>query len=300
MLHTGIKVVDVFAPIVRGGIAETIAAYGVGKLVLLAELIEATARRGGHALCLGLEQRTHTTNGLMLEMRGMGVNRKLTMVFAKRGDEQAEYERVLATGFTIAEYFRDQGEDVLLLVDRQLVLHQLDLLRPGVGTTATGAITAVLFDLVHDDDVLTSASGAADSRLVFSTVLAKQTLYPAVDPPRSGSRLLDAQYVGAQHVAIAQQARDLLERYNNLHEAVAAGGIDTLAHEDRVIAVRARRIQRFLTQPFVVAEPWTGKPGEQVALTDTIAGVSAILAGRYDDVPEDDLRFVGVLPDTTA
>lgn len=300
MLHTGIKVVDLFAPLVRGGIVETIAAYGVGKLVLLAELIEATAQHGGHAICLGLEERTRTMNGLMLEMRGMGVDGKLAMVFAQRGDEQVEHERVIAAGFTIAEYFRDQGEDVLLLADRQLVLQHLDPLHNRVGTTATGVISAVLFDVVHDDDAFTGVLDAADSRLVFSTALAKQTLYPAVDPLRSGSYLLDAKYVGAKHVAVAQQVRELLTRYADLHEAVASVGLDTLVNQDRVVAVRARRIQRFLTQPFVVAEPWTAQPGEQVALADTIAGVSAILAGHYDDVPEEALYFVGKLPDTTA
>ncbi len=300
MLLTGIKVVDLFAPLVRGGIGETIAAHGVGKLVLLAEVIEATARRGGHALCLGLEERTHTTNGLMLEMRGMGVDEKLTMVFAQRGDDQAEHERVLAAGFTMAKYFRERGEDVLLLVDRQLVLHQFDLLRRCVGTTATGTITAILFDLVHDDDTFLSVSEDVDSRLVFNTSLAKQTLYPAIDPLRSGSRLLNGEYVGAQHVAVAQQARDLLGRYADLHEAVTADGLDALAAEDRTVAVRARRVQRFLTQPFVVAEPWTGQPGEQVAIADTLAGVSAILAGRYDDAPEDELHFIGALPHTIA
>ncbi len=299
MLHTGIKVVDLFAPLVRGGIGETIAAHGVGKLVLLAELTEATAQRGGYAVCLGLEQRTHTTNGLLLEMRGMGVDSKLAMVFAQRGDDQAEPERVLAAGLRMAEYFRDQGQDVLLLADRQIVLHQLALLRSRVGATATGAITAVLFDLVPDEDTFTSVPDV-DSRLVFSTALAKQMLYPAIDPTQSTSRLLDAKYVGAQHVTVAQQARNLLTRYADLHEAVTTNGLDTLAKEDHVVAVRVRRIQWFLTQPFVVAEPWTGQPGEQVSLADTITGVSAILAGRYDDVPEDDLRFIGVLPNSTA
>jgi F-type H+-transporting ATPase subunit beta len=299
MLHTEIKVVDLFAPLVRGGIAEVIAGAGVGKLVLLQELIEATARHGGHAVCLGLEERTHTTNGLMLEMRGAGVDHSLTMVFAQRGDDHREHEQVIAAGLTIAEYFRDRGEDVLLLADRQLVLHQLDSLRSRVGTTATGAITAIVFDMMHEDGSSTTTSDAVDSRLVFSAALAKQRLYPAVDPLKSASQLLDSKYVGAQHVAVAHQARDLLARYAELHDAVETNGLESLASDDRSVAVRARRIQRFLTQPFVVAEPWTGQPGEQVALADTIAGVSAILAGRYDDVPEDDLRFIGVLTGAT-
>jgi len=292
MLHTEIKVVDLFAPLVRGGIVEVIAGAGVGKLVLLQELIEATARQGGHAVCLGLEERTHTTNGLMLEMRGAGVDRKLTMVFAQRGDE---HEQVIAAGLTIAEHFRDRNEDVLLLADRHLVLHHLDLLRSRVGTTACGAITAIVFDMMHDNDLSTVTSDTADSRLVFSAALAKQRLYPAVDPLKSVSRLLDARYVGAQHVAVAQDARDLLARYADLHEAVETNGLEALTGEDRVVATRARRLQRFLTQPFVVAEPWTAQPGEPVSLADTIDGVRAILAGRYDDVPEDALYFVGTM-----
>ena len=300
MLHTEIKVVDLFVPLVRGGIVEVIAGAGVGKLVLLQELIEATARHGGHAVCLGLEARAHTTNGLMLEMRGAGVDRSLTMVFAQRGDDQAEHEQVIAAGLTIAEHFRDRGEDVLLLADRQLVLQHFDLLRSRVGITETGAITAIVFDMVHDDGALITTSEAVDSRLVFSAVLAKQTLYPAVDPLKSTSRLLDAKYAGAQHVTVAHQAHDLLARYADLHDAVETNGLDSLASDDRIVAIRARRIQRFLTQPFVVAEPWTGQPGEQVALADTIAGVSAILAGRYDHVPEEALRFIGKIEQTKA
>jgi F-type H+-transporting ATPase subunit beta len=157
-----------------------------------------------------------------------------------------------------------------------------------------------MFDMVHDNGAPITINDAVDSRLVFSPVLAKQTLYPAIDPGRSGARLLDAQYVGAQHVAVAHEARELLARYAKLHDGVETNGLGGLGDKERTVAVRARRIQRFLTQPFVVAEPWTGQSGEQVTLADTLAGVTAILAGRYDDVSEDALRFVGVLPDTIA
>lgn len=292
MLHTGIKVVDLFAPLVRGGVAEVIAGVGVGKLVLLAELIETTARRGGHTICLGLEARAHTTNGLMLEMRSMGVDHKLAMVFAQRDNEQTNHKQVIAAGFTMAEYFRNQGEDVVLLADRQLLQHQLDQLRSRIGTTANGAITAIVFDMVHDEEPPTNPADV-DSRLVFSTALAKQGLYPAIDPIRSASRFLNGQNVAEKHVAVAQQARDLLQRYAALHDVAEAGDVDAFTGNERIVALRARRVQRFLTQPFVVAEPWTGQPGEQVPIADTIAGVQAILAGHYDDVPEQALYFIG-------
>jgi F-type H+-transporting ATPase subunit beta len=155
----------------------------------------------------------------------------------------------------------------------------------------------VLFHAADDEQAAdeNSALGLPDVEIVFSQALAKQGLYPAVDSLQSSSRMLDPQYVGEEPVVVAQQARDLLRRYADLHEAVEARGLEALADEERTVAVRARRLQRFLTQPFTVAEPWTGLPGEQVALADTIKGVGDIVAGRYDDVPEDAFHFVGAI-----
>jgi F-type H+-transporting ATPase subunit beta len=300
MLNTGIKVVDLFAPIVRGGTAGLFAGAGMGKIVLMQELTHNVAQRGGHAVCLGLEERAHAPNGLMLEMRSGGVHDKLAMVFTQRNDAAEARERAMLAALTIAEHFRDHKQDVLFFVDWQCApLLARDHMRERLRSGSHGSMTTLLFG-VQEDNVPAPAPMPLDTRLVFSSDLAKRGLYPAVDPLQSSSRLLDLAYVGEHHVEVVQKSRELLRRYIDLHDVVETHGLEALSHEDYTIAVRALRLQHFLTQPFAVAEPWTDVPGEQVALDDTIASVSAIIAGRHDNVPDQAFRFVGTIEQVVA
>ncbi|MEK7139161.1 MAG: F0F1 ATP synthase subunit beta [Patescibacteria group bacterium] len=324
VLETGIKVIDLICPIVKGGKVGLFGGAGVGKTVVIQELINNIAMaHGGTSVFAGVGERTREGNDLYHEMKGAGVLEKLAMVFGQMNEPPGARLRVALTGLAMAEYFRDeQHQDVLLFIDNIFRFTQagsevsalLGRLPSAVGyqptlatemgemqeritSTDKGSITSVQAVYVPADDLTDPAPattfGHLDSTVVLSRSLAELAIYPAVDPLDSSSTILDPHIVGQEHYRVAREVQRVLQRYQDLQDIIAILGLEELSDEDKLTVARARKIQRFLSQPFAVAETFTGTPGQYVALADTIKGFNAILAGEYDLVSEGEFYMKG-------
>ncbi len=316
ILETGIKVIDLISPITRGGKVGLFGGAGVGKTVLIQELINNIAKfHSGYSVFAGVGERTREGNDLYFEMKESGVIDKTSLVFGQMNEPPGARLRVALSGLTIAEGFRDQGSDVLLFIDNifrftqagaevsallgrlpSAVGYQPNLatemgaLQERITSTRKGSITSVQAVFVPADDLTDPAPATTfahlDSTIVLSRALTELGLYPAVDPLDSSSTILDPEIVGEEHYQVAREVQRILQRYKDLQDIIAILGMEELSDEDKLTVARARRIQRFLTQPFFVGEVFTGKPGKYVSLSDTIAGFREILDGKHDDKPE--------------
>ncbi|MEJ5350228.1 MAG: F0F1 ATP synthase subunit beta [Melioribacteraceae bacterium] len=326
MFETGIKVIDLLEPYTKGGKTGLFGGAGVGKTVIIQELIHNIAKQhGGYSVFAGVGERTREGNDLWLEMKESGVLSKTALVFGQMNEPPGARLRVGLTGLTIAEYFRDEeGRDVLLFIDNifrftqagsevsallgrmpSAVGYQPNLatemgeLQERITSTDKGSITSVQAIYVPADDLTDPAPATAFSHLDATTVLSRQIaelgIYPAVDPLDSTSRILQPDIVGWEHYSVAKQVKEILQAYKDLQDIINILGMDELSEEDKIIVRRARRIQRFLSQPFHVAEQFTGTPGKYVKLEDTIKGFKEILEGKHDDLPEQAFMYVGTI-----
>ncbi len=316
ILETGIKVIDLISPITKGGKVGLFGGAGVGKTVLIQELINNIAKfHSGYSVFAGVGERTREGNDLYHEMKESGVIDKTSLVFGQMNEPPGARLRVALSGLTIAEGFRDKGSDVLLFIDNifrftqagaevsallgrlpSAVGYQPNLatemgaLQERITSTRKGSITSVQAVFVPADDLTDPAPATTfahlDSTIVLSRALTELGLYPAVDPLDSSSTILDPEIVGEEHYQVAREVQRILQRYKDLQDIIAILGMEELSDEDKLTVARARRIQRFLTQPFFVAETFVGKPGKYVSLSDTIAGFREILDGKHDDKPE--------------
>ncbi len=330
VLTTGIKVVDLLAPYLRGGKVGLFGGAGVGKTVLIMEVINNIAKaHGGYSVFAGVGERTREGNDLYHEMIDSGVidiegpNSKAALVYGQMNEPPGARARVALTGLTVAEHFRDQeGQDVLLFVDnifrfsqagseisallgripsavgyQPTLATEMGELQERITTTQRGSITSVQAVYVPADDLTDPAPAASFSHLDATTVLSRQIaelgIYPAVDPLDSTSRILDPDIVGAEHYKVARDVQTVLQTYKSLQDIIAILGIDELSEEDKLTVSRARKIQRFFSQPFHVAEVFTGMKGKFVSLSETIQGFKGILEGKYDDLPESAFYMVG-------
>ncbi len=330
-LETGIKVVDLLAPYARGGKIGLFGGAGVGKTVIIMELINNVAQQhGGYSVFGGVGERTREGNDLWAEMKESGVINKATLVYGQMNEPPGARARVALSALTAAEYFRDEeGKDVLLFIDNIFRFTQansevsallgrmpsavgyqptlstdLGELQERITTTRKGSITSVQAIYVPADDLTDPAPATTFAHLDATTVLSRQIaelgIYPAVDPLDSTSRILDPQVVGAEHYQVAREVQEVLQRYKDLQDIIAILGMDELSEDDKLTVSRARKIQRFLSQPFHVAEAFTGTPGEYVKLADTIRGFQEIIAGKHDDLPEQAFYMVGTIEDAIA
>jgi len=327
MFETGIKVIDLLAPYQRGGKIGLFGGAGVGKTVLITELINNIAKEhGGLSVFTGVGERTREGNDLYYEMRESGVIDKTALVFGQMNEPPGARMRVALTGLTVAEYFRDQGQDVLLFIDnifrftqagsevsallgripsavgyQPTLATEMGQLQERITTTKTGSITSVQAVYVPADDLTDPAPATTFAHLDATTVLSRAItelgIYPAVDPLDSTSRILDPRIVGEEHYQVASEVKEILEKYRSLQDIIAILGVDELSEEDQRAVVRARRIQRFMSQPFTVAEQFTGMKGAYVKVADTIRGFKEILSGKYDELPEAAFLFVGTIED---
>ena len=324
ILETGIKVVDLIAPYSRGGKIGLFGGAGVGKTVLIMELIHNIAtQHGGYSVFSGVGERTREGNDLWSEMKESGVIDKTALVYGQMNEPPGARMRVALTGLTMAEYFRDvQNQDVLLFIDNifrfiqagsevsallgrmpSAVGYQPTLgtdvgaLQERITSTKKGSITSVQAVYVPADDLTDPAPAATFAHLDATTVLSRQIaelgIYPAVDPLDSTSRILDPHVIGEDHYEVARGVQAILQKYNELQDIIAILGMEELSDEDKLTVARARKIQRFLSQPFFVAEQFTGTPGKYVPLKETIRGFKEILSGKYDDLPESAFYMVG-------
>ena len=324
ILETGIKVVDLIAPYSRGGKIGLFGGAGVGKTVLIMELIHNIAtQHGGYSVFSGVGERTREGNDLWSEMKESGVIDKTALVYGQMNEPPGARMRVALTGLTMAEYLRDvQNQDVLLFIDNifrfiqagsevsallgrmpSAVGYQPTLgtdvgaLQERITSTKKGSITSVQAVYVPADDLTDPAPAATFAHLDATTVLSRQIaelgIYPAVDPLDSTSRILDPHVIGEDHYEVARGVQAILQKYNELQDIIAILGMEELSDEDKLTVARARKIQRFLSQPFFVAEQFTGTPGKYVPLKETIRGFKEILAGKYDDLPESAFYMVG-------
>ncbi|MDW7645151.1 MAG: F0F1 ATP synthase subunit beta [Desulfuromonadales bacterium] len=324
--ETGIKVVDLLAPYARGGKIGLFGGAGVGKTVLIMELIHNIAKQhGGFSVFAGVGERTREGNDLWHEMKDSGVLDKAALIYGQMNEPPGARARVALSALTVAEYFRDEeGQDVLLFVDnifrftqagsevsallgripsavgyQPTLSTEMGELQERITTTNKGSITSVQAIYVPADDLTDPAPATAFAHLDATTVLSRQIaelgIYPAVDPLDSTSRILDPQVVGEEHYKVARDVQYVLQRYKDLQDIIAILGMDELSEEDKLAVARARKIQRFLSQPFHVAEVFTGSPGKYVELKDTIAGFKAIVDGKYDDIPEQAFYMVGTI-----
>ncbi len=323
MLVTGIKVIDLIQPFLKGGKIGLFGGAGVGKTVTIMELINNIAKaHGGFSVFAGVGERTREGNDLWLEMREAGVindehidKSKVALVYGQMTEPPGARLRVALSGLTVAEYFRDQGQDVLLFVDNifrftqagsevsallgrmpSAVGYQPNLatemgeLQERITSTKTGSITSVQAIYVPADDLTDPAPATTFAHLDATTVLSRQIaelgIYPAVDPLSSNSRILDPRIVGEEHYRTAQDVKRILQRYKDLQDIIAILGIDELSEDDKLTVARARKIQRFLSQPFHVAEQFTGIPGKLVPIEETIRGFREVVEGKHDEIPE--------------
>jgi F-type H+-transporting ATPase subunit beta len=323
IFETGIKVVDLLAPYVRGGKVGLFGGAGVGKTVLIQELIHNVAQEhGGVSVFSGVGERTREGNDLWLEMTESGVIDKVAMVYGQMNEPPGARLRVGLSGLTMAEYFRDQGQDVLLFIDnifrfvqagsevsallgrmpsavgyQPTLATEMGQLQERITSTRTGSVTSIQAIYVPADDLTDPAPANTfahlDSTTVLSRAIVEQGIYPAVDPLDSTSRALQPGIVSDEHYETATRVQEVLQRYRDLQDIIAILGIDELSDEDKLVVARARKIQRFLSQPFHVAEQFTGTPGEYVKLEDTIRGFQEILEGKHDDLPEQAFYMVG-------
>jgi F-type H+-transporting ATPase subunit beta len=323
VLETGIKVIDLISPITKGGKVGLFGGAGVGKTVLITELINNIAKfHSGNSVFAGVGERTREGNDLYYEMEESGVLDKTSLVFGQMNEPPGARLRVGLSGLTIAEGFRDEGKDVLLFVDNifrftqagsevsallgrlpSAVGYQPNLaqemggLQERITSTKKGSITSIQAVYVPADDFTDPAPATTfahlDSTISLNRKLTELGLYPAVDPLDSTSTILDPEIVGEEHYNVAREVQKVLQRYNDLQDIIAILGMEELSDEDKRTVARARRIQRFLTQPFFVAEVFTGNPGQYVKLEDTIKGFREILDGKLDDLAESDFYMVG-------
>ncbi len=323
ILETGIKVIDLIMPIAKGGKIGLMGGAGVGKTVTLMELIRNIAvEHSGYSVFAGVGERTREGNDFYHEMKEGGVIDKVALVYGQMNEPPGNRLRVALTGLTIAEYFREEGRDVLLFIDniyrytlagtevsallgrmpsavgyQPTLAEEMGVLQERITSTKTGSITSFQAVYVPADD-LTDPSPATtfahlDATLVLSRQIAELGIYPAVDPLDSTSRLLDPLVVGQEHYDTARAVQSTLQRYKELKDIIAILGMDELSEDDKLAVSRARKIQRFLSQPFFVAETFTGSPGKYVSLKDAIKGFKAIVAGEYDHLPEQAFYMVG-------
>jgi len=323
ILETGIKVIDLVMPISKGGKIGLFGGAGVGKTVTLMELIRNIAvEHSGFSVFAGVGERTREGNDFYYEMQEGGVLDKVALVYGQMNEPPGNRLRVALTGLTMAEHFRDEGRDVLMFVDniyrytlagtevsallgrmpsavgyQPTLAEEMGVLQERITSTKTGSITSFQAVYVPADD-LTDPSPATtfahlDATLVLSRQVAELGIYPAVDPLDSSSRMLDPLVIGVEHYEIARGVQGLLQRYKELKDIIAILGMDELSDEDKQAVARARKIQRFLSQPFFVAEIFTGAPGKYVSLKDNLAAFKAILAGEHDDLPEQAFYMVG-------
>ena len=331
MLETGIKVVDLLCPYQKGGKIGLFGGAGVGKTVLIQELIRNIAtEHGGYSVFTGVGERTREGNDLYYEMKESGVIEKTTMVFGQMNEPPGARMRVGLTGLTMAEYFRDKGgKDVLLFIDnifrftqagsevsallgrmpsavgyQPTLQTEMGALQERITSTKNGSITSVQAVYVPADDLTDPAPATTFAHLDATTVLSRSIvelgIYPAVDPLESTSRILDPRIVGEEHYQVARQVQEILQKYKELQDIIAILGMEELSDEDKLTVYRARKVQRFLSQPFFVAENFTGTPGRFVPVKETIEGFKAILDGEMDDYPEAAFFNVGNIDDVKA
>ena len=329
--ETGIKVVDLLAPYARGGKIGLFGGAGVGKTVLIQELIANVARQhGGYSVFAGVGERTREGKDLWLEMKESGVISKAALVFGQMNEPPGARARVALSALTVAEYFRDdEGKDVLLFIDNIFRFTQansevsallgrmpsavgyqptlstdLGELQERITTTRKGSITSVQAIYVPADDLTDPAPATTFAHLDATTVLSRQIaelgIYPAVDPLDSTSRILDPNVVGEEHYQVARQVQEILQRYKDLQDIIAILGMDELSEDDKLTVSRARKIQKFLSQPFHVAEAFTGTKGVYVKLADTIQGFKELVSGKHDHLPEQAFYMVGTIDDAIA
>ncbi len=331
VFETGIKVVDLICPILKGGKTGLFGGAGVGKTVLIQELIHNIAKEhGGYSVFAGVGERTREGNDLYMEMKESGVLDKTALVFGQMNEPPGARARVALTGLTLAEYFRDdEGRDVLMFIDNifrftqagsevssllgripSAVGYQPNLatemgaLQERITSTNKGSITSIQAVYVPADDLTDPAPattfGHLDSTVVLSRALAELAIYPAVDPLDSSSNILDPNIVGQEHYDTARGVQKVLQKYKDLQDIIAILGMDELSEDDKLTVSRARKIQKFLSQPFNVAEQFTGSPGKYVSLADTVRGFKEILEGKYDSVPEQAFYMKGTIDEVTA
>jgi F-type H+-transporting ATPase subunit beta len=330
ILETGIKVIDLIMPIQKGGKVGLFGGAGVGKTVTLMELIRNIAvEHSGFSVFAGVGERTREGNDFYHEMQEGGVLDKVALVYGQMNEPPGNRLRVALTGLTMAESFRDEGRDVLLFVDniyrytlagtevsallgrmpsavgyQPTLAEEMGVLQERITSTKTGSITSFQAVYVPADD-LTDPSPATtfahlDATLVLSRQIAELGIYPAVDPLDSTSRILDPNVVGQEHYEVARGVQGVLQKYNELKDIIAILGMDELSESDKLTVARARKMQRFLSQPFFVAEVFTGAPGKYVSLKDTIASFKAILDGEYDHIPEQAFYMCGGIDEVVA
>lgn len=326
ILETGIKVIDLLEPYSRGGKTGLFGGAGVGKTVLIMELIRNIAtEHGGYSVFGGVGERTREGNDLWLEMKGSGVLSKTCLVFGQMNELPGARQRIGLTALTEAEYFRDEeGKDVLLFIDnifrftqagsevsallgrmpsavgyQPTLATEMGILQERITSTNKGSITSVQAVYVPADDLTDPAPATTFAHLDATTVLSRQIselgIYPAVDPLDSTSRILDPHIVGEEHYQVARSVQQILQKYKDLQDIIAILGMEELSDEDKIVVNRARRIQRFLSQPFFVAEEFTGTSGKYVRLEDTIRGFKGIVEGEYDHLPEQAFYMVGTI-----
>src|SRR5881409_1382399 len=330
VFETGLKVVDLLAPFIRGGKVGLFGGAGLGKTVLIQELIHNVAREhGGVSVFAGVGERTREGNDLLLEMTESGVLEKVALVYGQMNEPPGARLRVGLSGLTMAEYFRDQGQDVLLFIDnifrftqagsevsallsrmpsavgyQPTLLSEMGELQERITSTKNGSITSVQAIYVPADDYTDPAPATTFAHLDATTNLSRQIaelgIYPAVDPLASTSRVLDPQIVGEEHYKVARMVQSVLQRYKDLQDIIAILGIDELSEEDRLTVSRARKLQRFLSQPFFVAQQFTGLEGKYVSIADTIRGFKEIVEGKHDQIPEQDFYLAGTIDEVIA
>ena len=325
LLETGVKVIDLIMPIAKGGKIGLFGGAGVGKTVTLMELINNIAKEhGGYSVFAGVGERTREGNDFYYEMKESEVLDKVSLVYGQMNEPPGNRLRVGLTGLTIAEHFRDEGRDVLMFIDniyrytlagtevsallgrmpsavgyQPTLAQEMGVLQERITSTSTGSITSFQAVYVPADD-LTDPSPATtfahlDATLVLSRQIAELGIYPAVDPLDSTSRLLDPNIIGEDHYQTARSVQAVLQRYKELQDIIAILGMDELSEDDKLTVQRARKIQRFLSQPFTVAETFTGSPGKYVSLKDTVSGFKAIVSGEYDRLPEQAFYMIGTI-----
>ncbi|MBN4061326.1 MAG: F0F1 ATP synthase subunit beta [Proteobacteria bacterium] len=330
ILETGIKVIDLMAPIAKGGKVGLFGGAGVGKTVNMMELINNIAKaHGGFSVFAGVGERTREGNDFYYEMKESNVLDKVALVYGQMNEPPGNRLRVALTGLTMAEYFRDEGRDVLIFIDniyryslagvevsallgrmpsavgyQPNLAEEMGKLQERIASTKTGSITSIQAVYVPADDLTDPAPATTfahlDSTIVLSRQIAELGIYPAVDPLDSTSRQLDPKVVGLEHYEVAQSVQRTLQRYKELQDIIAILGMDELSDDDKLLVNRARKMQRFLSQPFHVAEVFTGAPGIYCKRDDTIAGFKAILAGEYDHLPEQAFYMIGSIDQAVA
>ena len=317
IFETGIKVVDLIAPFVKGGKIGLFGGAGVGKTVIIMELINNVAKgHGGKSVFCGVGERTREGNDLYLEMKESGVLKATALIYGQMNEPPGARLRVGLTGLTVAEYFRDvENQDVLVFIDnifrftqagsevsallgrmpsavgyQPTLATEMGDLQERITSTKTGSITSVQAIYVPADDITDPAPATAfahlDATVVLSRAITELGIYPAVDPLASSSRILDAQFIGERHYKVATDVQRILQRYKELQDIIAILGMEELSEEDKLVVGRARRIQRFMSQPFAVAEQFTGTPGQYVKLEETVSSFERLVAGEFDQYPE--------------